>query len=125
MVARRDETAYLVQASHSPRKVSTSSTPSRAPSSALHNKEFEAIYSNAIQTFNKIQMHVFQALYTSDENLFVGAPTGSGKPICAEFVLLKLWNKKDDSRAVCVEPYREMVENMLQDLVNSKCIAVG
>ena len=58
------------------------------PLSALHNKEFEEIYSSMIQTFNKIQMQVFQALYTSDENMFIGVPTRSGKTICAEFVLL-------------------------------------
>ncbi|KAH0834659.1 putative RNA helicase [Lanmaoa asiatica] len=85
------------------------------PLSALHNKEFEAIYSNTIQTFNKIQTQVFQALYTSDENVFVGAPTGSGKTICAEFALLKLWNKKDNSRAVCVEPYQEMVNQRVME----------
>ncbi|KAG9310011.1 putative RNA helicase [Chiua virens] len=85
------------------------------PLSALHNKEYEAIYSNTIQTFNKIQTQVFQALYTSDENVFVGAPTGSGKTICAEFALLKLWNKKDNSRAVCVEPYQEMVDQRVAE----------
>ncbi|KAK2463794.1 hypothetical protein APHAL10511_004192 [Amanita phalloides] len=55
------------------------------PLSALHNKESEAICSNTIQSFNKIQTQVFQALYTTDENVFIGAPTGSGKTICAEF----------------------------------------
>ncbi|KAH9477321.1 U5 small nuclear ribonucleoprotein 200 kDa helicase [Psilocybe cubensis] len=80
------------------------------PLSALHNKEFEALYANSIQTFNKIQTQVFQALYTSDENVFIGAPTGSGKTICAEFALLRLWSKKEQSRAVCIEPYQDMVE---------------
>jgi pre-mRNA-splicing helicase BRR2 len=51
----------------------------------LHNKEFEEIYSSTIQTFNKIQMQVFQAPYTWDENVFIGAPTGSGGAICTEF----------------------------------------
>jgi pre-mRNA-splicing helicase BRR2 len=60
--------------------------------------------------FNKIQTQVFQALYTSDENVFIGAPTGSGKTICAEFALLRLWSKPDSLRAVCIEPYPEMVE---------------
>jgi pre-mRNA-splicing helicase BRR2 len=46
------------------------------PLSALHNKDFESIYSTTIQTFNKIQTQVFQALYTSDENVLIGAPTG-------------------------------------------------
>ncbi|KAH7882250.1 putative RNA helicase [Phlebopus sp. FC_14] len=85
------------------------------PLSALHNKEFESIYSSTIQTFNKIQTQVFQALYTSDENVFIGAPTGSGKTICAEFALLRLWSKKDQSRAVCVEPYQEMVDQRVAE----------
>ncbi|PPQ70945.1 hypothetical protein CVT26_014249 [Gymnopilus dilepis] len=80
------------------------------PLSALHNKEFEALYANTIQTFNKIQTQVFQALYTSDENVFIGAPTGSGKTICAEFALLRLWSKRERTRAVCIEPYQEMVD---------------
>ncbi len=60
-----------------------------------HNKEFEALYADSIQTFNKIQTQVFQALYTSDDNIFIGAPTMSGKMICAESALLRLWNKRD------------------------------
>ena len=80
------------------------------PLSALHNKEFEAIYANSIKTFNKIRTQVFQALYTSDENDFIGAPTGSGKTICAEFALLRLWTKRDFLRAVCIVPYQDMVE---------------
>jgi len=67
----------------------------RPPLSALYNKEFEGIYSSTIQTFNKIRKQVFQALYTSDENVFIGAPTGSGKTICAEFALPRLWGKRE------------------------------
>ena len=78
--------------------------------SALHNKEFKAFYANTIQTFNKIQTQVFQALHTLDENIFVGAPTGSGKTICAEFALLHLWSKPVQLRAVCIELYQEMVD---------------
>jgi pre-mRNA-splicing helicase BRR2 len=85
------------------------------PLSALHNKEFEGIYSSTIQTFNKIQTQVFQALYTSDENVFIGAPTGSGKTICAEFALLRLWSKHEQPRAVCIEPYQEMVDQRVSE----------
>jgi pre-mRNA-splicing helicase BRR2 len=49
-------------------------------------------------------------LFTTDENAFIGAPTGSGKTICAEFALLRLWSKRDPPRAVCIEPYQEMVD---------------
>jgi len=85
------------------------------PLSALHNKEFEAIYSSSLRTFNKIQTQVFQALYTSDENVFIGAPTGSGKTICAEFALLRLWSKAEQPRAVCIEPFPEMVEQRVAE----------
>ncbi|KAH9930429.1 Sec63-domain-containing protein [Epithele typhae] len=85
------------------------------PLSALHNKEFESIYSSAIETFNKIQTQVFQALYTTDDNVFIGAPTGSGKTICAEFALLRLWSKREQQRAVCIEPYQEMVDQRVEE----------
>ncbi|GAW10525.1 Sec63-domain-containing protein [Lentinula edodes] len=90
------------------------------PLGALHNPEFEAIYRGegsegkyAVETFNRIQTQVFQALYTSDDNVFIGAPTGSGKTICAEFALLRLWSTPSSShpkRAVCLLPYQDMVD---------------
>ncbi|KAF5375631.1 hypothetical protein D9757_008508 [Collybiopsis confluens] len=90
------------------------------PLSALHNKEFERIYEDEesghkINTFNKIQTQVFQSLYTSDENVFIGAPTGSGKTVCAEFALLRLWSKRSHGRAVCIEPFQELVEMRVQE----------
>ncbi|KAJ2934391.1 hypothetical protein H1R20_g2701, partial [Candolleomyces eurysporus] len=85
------------------------------PLTALHNKEFEAIYKERIPSFNKIQTQVFQALYTTDENVFIGAPTGSGKTICAEFALMRLWSKREQKRAVCIEPYQEMVDMRVKE----------
>ncbi|KAI6010257.1 hypothetical protein BKA83DRAFT_4068841, partial [Pisolithus microcarpus] len=80
------------------------------PLSALHNKEFKNIYLASINMFNKIQTQVFQALYTSDKNVFIGAPTSSRKMVCAKFTLLRLWSKRDGSHAVCIEPYQEMID---------------
>ncbi|KAG9017453.1 DEIH-box ATPase [Tulasnella sp. JGI-2019a] len=85
------------------------------PLSALRNKEFEAVYEGKVQAFNKIQTQVFQALYNSDDNVFIGAPTGSGKTICAEFALLRLWSKTDAPRAVCIEPFQEMVDQRVAE----------
>ncbi|QRV91442.1 pre-mRNA-splicing helicase BRR2 [Ceratobasidium sp. AG-Ba] len=85
------------------------------PVVALRNKEFEAVYASKLETFNKIQTQVFQALYNSDEHVLIGAPTGSGKTICAEFALLRLWQKPDAGRAVCIEPYPEMVEQRVAE----------
>jgi pre-mRNA-splicing helicase BRR2 len=80
------------------------------PLSVLHSTEFEDIYSPTFQNFNQIQIQVFEVLYTSDDNVFIGAPTGSGKTICTEFALLRLGSKREPPRAVCVEPYQEMAD---------------
>ena len=60
-------------------------------------------------------MQVFQALYMSDENVFIGAPTGSGKTVCAEFALLRLWSKREQPRAVCILPFQEMVDMRVEE----------
>eukprot|EP01022_Parablepharisma_sp_SALTPOND_P017480 TRINITY_DN2801_c4_g1_i1.p1 TRINITY_DN2801_c4_g1~~TRINITY_DN2801_c4_g1_i1.p1 ORF type:complete len:2164 (+),score=294.83 TRINITY_DN2801_c4_g1_i1:1425-7916(+) len=48
-----------------------------------------------ITKFNAIQTQTFNALYNSDENVFVGAPTSSGKTTCAEFAMLRMMQKND------------------------------
>ncbi|VEL16379.1 unnamed protein product [Protopolystoma xenopodis] len=52
------------------------------PVTALRNKEFEALYTDRIRVFN--------SLYNSDDNVFIAAPTGSGKTVCAELAILRL-----------------------------------
>lgn len=85
------------------------------PVSALRNPEFEAIYKGWIEHFNPIQTQVFNALYTTDDNTFVGAPTGSGKTVCAEFALMRLWGEQQASRAVYIAPYQELVDQRVAD----------
>jgi pre-mRNA-splicing helicase BRR2 len=80
------------------------------PLSALHNTEYEKIYAASIPNFNRIQTQIFQALHTTDDNVFVGAPTGSGKTICADFALLRLWSEREQRRAVRIEPFQDMVD---------------
>eukprot|EP01052_Picozoa_sp_SAG31_P072134 SAG31_NODE_31093_length_372_cov_0.890110_1_plen_105_part_01 len=61
------------------------------PVSALKEPKFEAIYHEmGLKHFNPIQTQVFNQLYNTDENCLVGAPTGSGKTICAEFAILRM-----------------------------------
>lgn len=85
------------------------------PLSALHNAEYEAIYNKTVSNFNKIQTQVFQALYMSNDNAIVAAPTGSGKTVCAEFALLRLWSQDEPGRAVCIEPYQDVVDLRLSE----------
>ncbi|GAC95807.1 hypothetical protein PHSY_003384 [Pseudozyma hubeiensis SY62] len=79
------------------------------PLSALNDAAAEQLYSESFSHFNKVQTQTFHALYGSDNTVFIGAPTGSGKTVCAELALLRLWNDEDAGRAVCIVPYESMV----------------
>jgi superfamily II helicase len=53
---------------------------------------------------------VFTALYNTDDNCLIGAPTGSGKTVCAEFAILRMLNKAEGakSRAVYIAPLPQL-----------------
>lgn len=73
------------------------------PISALRNADFETLYNNKrvnFPQFNPIQTQVFNAVYNSDDNVFIGAPTGSGKTTIAEFAVLRLFSQQSDGRCV-------------------------
>ncbi|KAL2358149.1 DEAD/DEAH box helicase domain-containing protein [Cryomyces antarcticus] len=84
------------------------------PVAALKRKDYVDLYPSW-DRFSKIQTQVFQSLYGADENVFVGAPTGSGKTVCAEFAVLRHWAKSDCGRAVYVAPFQELIDNRLRD----------
>ncbi|KAK7208425.1 Sec63 Brl domain-containing protein [Myxozyma melibiosi] len=85
------------------------------PVSALKDPDFIALYPQ-IDTFNKIQTQVFNTLFNTDDNVFVGAPSGSGKTVCAEFALLHHWKKSGDpGRAVYIAPFQELVDERHRD----------
>eukprot|EP00055_Hartaetosiga_balthica_P018407 m.134146 g.134146 ORF g.134146 m.134146 type:complete len:2176 (-) comp9519_c1_seq1:89-6616(-) len=59
--------------------------------------------SNApIKTFNAMQTQVYEAIFQSDSNVFIGSPTGSGKTVCAEYAILRCINKKGVDSTLCV-----------------------
>ncbi|OBT71654.1 hypothetical protein VF21_10590 [Pseudogymnoascus sp. 05NY08] len=84
------------------------------PVSALKAQDYVALYPKW-EWFNKVQTQTFNLLYTTDENVFVGASTGNGKTVCAEFALLHLWSKPEAGRAVYIAPFQELVDLRLQD----------
>ena len=58
--------------------------------------------------FNPIQTQIFFNLFHTDENVLLGAPTGSGKTIAAEFAMFRVFNeyprgKVGVLRAPCVQ----------------------
>ncbi|ROT36775.1 pre-mRNA-splicing factor brr2 [Sodiomyces alkalinus F11] len=91
------------------------------PVSALKVKEYARLYPDW-DHFNRIQTQTFKSLYETDQNVFVGAPTGSGKTVCAEFALMRHWSKQNNTaadgqagRAVYIAPYQELVDIRLED----------
>jgi pre-mRNA-splicing helicase BRR2 len=84
------------------------------PVAALKRQDYVDLYPNW-ERFNKIQTQTFSALYTTDDNVFVGASAGNGKTVCAEFAILRHWTKPDAGRAVYVAPFQEQVDQRLQD----------
>lgn len=55
---------------------------------------------------------VFNSLYNTNEDVFIGAPSGSGKTICAEFAILRAFSASNDSRCVCVTPKQSLAEQV-------------
>ncbi|XP_034947956.1 putative U5 small nuclear ribonucleoprotein 200 kDa helicase [Chelonus insularis] len=82
------------------------------PITALRNPKFQSLYMDKFPQFNPIQTQVFNAVYNSDDNVFIGAPTGSGKTTIAEFAVLRLLTQNSEGRCVYMvskEPLAELV----------------
>lgn len=81
---------------------------------AFKKPEFQELYPG-FERFNKVQTQVFSSLFSSNDNVFVGAPTGSGKTVCAEFAILRHWSSPSKGRAVYIAPFQELVDQRLAD----------
>jgi len=75
------------------------------PLSALGNSTYQALYTR-FSHFNPIQTQAFHTLYHTDENVLLGAPTGSGKTISAELTLLRLFTAHPGAKAVYIAPLK-------------------
>ncbi|CAD2099732.1 DEAD/DEAH helicase, putative [Plasmodium vinckei brucechwatti] len=65
--------------------------------------------------FNPIQTQIFHAAFHTDENILLGAPTGSGKTVIGELCILRNLLKHEDQRSVYICP--------MKAIVNERCIA--
>lgn len=84
------------------------------PISALKRKEHQALYED-IGRFNKVQTQVFNSLYASDDNVFIGASAGIGKTFCAEFAILRHWSTNSEGRIIYLAPFQELVDNQYKN----------
>ena len=80
------------------------------PVSGLRNKEVEALFGSKFRHFNPIQTQVFNTLYESDDNALVCAPTGSGKTVCAEFAMIRLFTQDSSSKCIYVAPKQDICD---------------
>lgn len=59
------------------------------PVTALEDPSLEALY--PFEHFNPIQTQIFHCLYHTDNNVLLGAPTGSGKTVAAEIAMFRVF----------------------------------
>ncbi|KAI9381108.1 hypothetical protein POPTR_015G056501v4 [Populus trichocarpa] len=83
------------------------------PVTSLGNNTYEALYS--FSHFNPIQTQIFHILYHSDNNVLLGAPTGSGKTIAAELAMLRLFSTQPDMKVIYIAPLKAIVRERMND----------
>ncbi|GIX64234.1 DEAD-box helicase [Babesia caballi] len=64
---------------------------------------------------NPLQTQIFPHCYLSDDNLLVGAPTGSGKTLIAEICMFRLWSTQPQRKVVYIAPLKALAYERLKD----------
>lgn len=83
------------------------------PITALHNPLLESIY--PFKYFNPMQTMTFHTLYNTNENVFVGSPTGSGKTVVAELAMWHAFRDFPGSKIVYIAPMKALVRERVDD----------
>nr|XP_053631829.1 activating signal cointegrator 1 complex subunit 3-like [Cherax quadricarinatus] len=83
------------------------------PVTALNSSELEQLYK--FTHFNPIQTQIFHCLYHTDNNVLLGAPTGSGKTVAAEIAMFRLFREMPEAKAVYIAPLKALVRERVED----------
>ncbi|XP_043498023.1 activating signal cointegrator 1 complex subunit 3 [Polistes fuscatus] len=83
------------------------------PVTALKDSSFERLY--RFSHFNPIQTQIFHCLYHTDNNVLLGAPTGSGKTIAAEIAMFRVFKQYPDQKVVYIAPLKALVRERMHD----------
>ncbi|ETO25856.1 hypothetical protein RFI_11282, partial [Reticulomyxa filosa] len=76
------------------------------PSKALQNEQFEKLF--GFKYFNPIQTQVFFVAYRTDNNILLGAPTGSGKTVIAELCLMRQLQTLPEKKTIYIAPLKAL-----------------
>lgn len=85
------------------------------PITALHDPTVESVYSGKFKYFNAMQTMTFHTLYNTNDSVFVGSPTGSGKTVVAELAIWHAFNQFPDSKIVYIAPMKALVRERVDD----------
>ena len=87
------------------------------PITALGDAKYQELFtSKGFSHFNPIQTQIFHTLYHTDENVLLGAPTGSGKTIAAEIAMFKVFRDDPiDGKVVYIAPLKALVRERISD----------
>nr|CAD7458407.1 unnamed protein product [Timema tahoe] len=83
------------------------------PVSALGDPKLEALF--PFSHFNPIQTQIFFCLYHTDNNVLLGAPTGSGKTIAAEIAMFRVFREYPGRKVVYIAPMKALVRERIED----------
>ncbi|XP_017789582.1 PREDICTED: activating signal cointegrator 1 complex subunit 3 [Habropoda laboriosa] len=80
---------------------------------ALKEPSFEKLYK--FSHFNPIQTQIFHCLYHTDNNVLLGAPTGSGKTIAAEIAMFRVFKQYPTQKVIYIAPLKALVRERMKD----------
>lgn len=83
------------------------------PVTALKDPDLESLYN--FSHFNPIQTQIFHCLYHTENNVLLGAPTGSGKTIAAEIAMFRVFREHPGCKVVYIAPLKALVRERIID----------
>lgn len=83
------------------------------PVKALKETSFEQLYK--FSHFNLVQTQIFHCLYHTDNNVLLGAPTGSGKTVAAEIAMFRVFKQYPTQKVVYIAPLKALVRERIKD----------
>jgi antiviral helicase SLH1 len=85
------------------------------PVTALHDEVVESVYNKKFKYFNAMQTMAFHTLYNTNDSVFVGSPTGSGKTVVAELAIWHAFRDYPGSKIVYIAPMKALVRERVDD----------